>query len=356
MGNRYSFIVPVYNCAQHVGECLDSLLAQTYDNFEIVVIDDGSTDGSGAICDRYAHAADGSVRVFHVPNGGVSAARNLGIEAASADTDYLCFVDADDVAGARLLETAEKGIGDADIFFFGYTRRRSEIFEGGIGTHVSLPVEVAQRQSMIDKTIYDNGTEYPKINCNTVWAKIYRASVVRDNAIRFSQGIKLAEDKLFNFRVFQRSNVMRYTDDIVYYCRTRAESATSAFRTDCYENYNRTFALFESLIEEVPNPELQQRYRRLLDLRCVPMLRNCLALCFCHRQNPDKLGQRAAAYRQETAHGFAVRALKCDRRGLQKRDRFYLWLYGRPFWLIDATIKYRPIRAAVMIAVRPFLR
>ena len=355
MGNKYSFIVPVYNCAQHLEECLNSLLAQSYQNFEIVLIDDGSTDGSGEICNRYASACD-NVKVLHVPNGGVSAARNLGIEACAEDADYLCFVDADDVAGERLLQTAEQGIADADVFFFGYTRKRSELFGGGIGSHVCLPVEVAQRQAMIDKTIYDDGTQYPKINCNTVWAKIYRASVVRSNRICFAQGIKIGEDRLFNFRVFQHCEKMRYTDDTVYFCRDRLESATSAYMADCYKNSDRTFEMFEELIGEAGGPQTQRHYRRLLDLRSVPVLRNCLALCFCHRNNPASLKQRAQDYRRASAQGFALRIPKCDRHSLQKRDQFYLWLASRPFRMIDIVIKYKPIRAAAMIITRPFIR
>lgn len=78
---RISIIVPVYNAEQTLRRCVDSILAQTFTDFELLLVDDGSTDGSGAICDEYA-GIDGRVRVFHKPNGGVSSARNLGLDNA----------------------------------------------------------------------------------------------------------------------------------------------------------------------------------------------------------------------------------------------------------------------------------
>lgn len=95
MGPRFSIIVPVYNVEAYLAECVDSLLAQdTSEPYEIILVDDGSTDRSGAICDSYA-AANEQVRVFHKPNGGVSSARNAGIR--SAKGMYVCFCDSDDL-------------------------------------------------------------------------------------------------------------------------------------------------------------------------------------------------------------------------------------------------------------------
>ena len=88
-----SIVIPVYNVEQYLGECVDSVIAQTYREWEIILIDDGSTDSSGSICDGYAKKDD-RVRVVHQTNGGVSSARNAGIEAANGE--YLMFVDSDD--------------------------------------------------------------------------------------------------------------------------------------------------------------------------------------------------------------------------------------------------------------------
>ena len=100
-----SVIVPVYNAEKYLRECLDSIVNQTYKNIEIILVDDGSTDGSGAICDEYADK-DVRIKVYHIPNGGASNARNLGID--NADGEYLMFVDSDDIILPYVVERAIK--------------------------------------------------------------------------------------------------------------------------------------------------------------------------------------------------------------------------------------------------------
>ena len=137
---KLSFIVPVYNVAPYLRKCVDSLLAQDYDDYEIILVDDGSTDESGVICDEYAAAplstngtspfseADHSIipiRVIHQENGGLSAARNTGIKAAKGN--YLCFVDSDDywepnVLGS-LMEQVERE--NLDLLRFDYQNVRT---------------------------------------------------------------------------------------------------------------------------------------------------------------------------------------------------------------------------------------
>ena len=114
---KLSFIVPIYNVEPYLRKCVDSLLAQDYSDYEIILVDDGSPDGCPKICDEYA-AAHKNVRVVHRPNGGLSAARNSGIEVAKGE--YICFVDSDDywepnVIG-RLMEQIERD--DLDVLRF----------------------------------------------------------------------------------------------------------------------------------------------------------------------------------------------------------------------------------------------
>ena len=102
-----SVIVPVYNTAQYLPGCLDSILVQTFKDFELLLVDDGSTDDSPAICDAYA-AKDKRIRVFHRQNGGVSAARNLGVEQATGK--WICYVDSDDEVKPDYLEVMVEAI------------------------------------------------------------------------------------------------------------------------------------------------------------------------------------------------------------------------------------------------------
>ena len=96
----FSVVIPVYNVKDYLPKCIDSVLAQDFEDYEVILIDDGSTDGeSGAICDRYAAAHPERIRAIHKPNGGVGEARNVGIEAAQGE--YLIFIDSDDYIAPR---------------------------------------------------------------------------------------------------------------------------------------------------------------------------------------------------------------------------------------------------------------
>ena len=101
-GKLVSIIVPVYQVKEYVGECVESLRAQTYTNLEILLVDDGSTDGSGEICDEYVRS-DNRIRVIHQKNRGLSAARNTGLDQAAGE--YVAFVDSDDVVLPDFIET-----------------------------------------------------------------------------------------------------------------------------------------------------------------------------------------------------------------------------------------------------------
>ena len=108
-----SIIVPIYNAEQYLHRCIDSILHQNYTDFELLLIDDGSKDASGAICDEYA-AKDTRVRVFHKENGGVSSARNLGLD--NAQGEYITFCDADDYVDQEWLAAYRDAIaGDIDL-------------------------------------------------------------------------------------------------------------------------------------------------------------------------------------------------------------------------------------------------
>lgn len=104
MNPKISVIVPVYNTEKYLHRCIDSILAQTFTDFELLLIDDGSKDNSGTICDEYA-AKDSRVRVFHKENGGVSSARNLGLD--NAKGEWISFVDSDDYTDSYFLENFE---------------------------------------------------------------------------------------------------------------------------------------------------------------------------------------------------------------------------------------------------------
>lgn len=180
---KVSIIVPVYNVEKYLRRCLDSIKVQTFTNMECILIDDGSSDNSGKICDEYAEK-DSRFRVIHKRNGGVSSARNAGLDEAKGK--WIGFVDADDWIENNLIEELYDYAteNDADVVISGDTRVQKD---KKIKTHIPPSGIMSMHR---DFAIYWQGP------C----AKLFKSTVLHN--IRFPDGISLAEDLLFTFKVF----------------------------------------------------------------------------------------------------------------------------------------------------------
>lgn len=182
MQDLISVVVPVYNCAPYLDACLQSLQSQTWQNWEAVLVDDGSADGSGPLCDAWAQK-DPRIRVLHQKNAGVSAARNAGIEAVRGE--YLAFVDADDRIEPEFLQTLRQTIGNTQLAVccvFDLSdwneKVRAEV----------VPLDILRATpSRYANPVYTN---YP---CN----KLFRTSLIRENALRFPVVVRRCEDAYF---------------------------------------------------------------------------------------------------------------------------------------------------------------
>ena len=223
---KISIIIPVYNAAQSLDRCMCSVLEQSYASFEAVLVDDGSTDESAAICDRYA-AEDSRVVVIHKTNGGVSSARNAGIEAASGD--YIMFLDADDVLSLDALETLSSK--EADMVMGGFRKV--------VSGHTSY-----ERVPEYDR-IYKGAEQLPvffddvigKKDCymlNSSCFKLYRRQLIKDNGLRFNEALKYGEDKIFVFSYLNLIGSVRTVDSVVYDYVLVEDSLSSDVKSDTH--------------------------------------------------------------------------------------------------------------------------
>ena len=188
---KISIIIPVYNASESLDRCVCSVLEQTYPSFEVVLVDDGSTDGSSAICDRYA-SEDTRVVVIHKTNGGVSSARNAGIEAASGE--FLMFLDADDVLSLDALDLMSAK--DADMVMGGFRKVVS-----GRTSYVRVPKcdKLYNGSGQICDFFDDNIGVKDSYMLNSSCFKLYRRQILMDNGLRFDEALKYGEDKMFVF-------------------------------------------------------------------------------------------------------------------------------------------------------------
>lgn len=219
-----SIIVPVYNVEKYLSECLDSLLNQTYQNIEIVLIDDGSTDNSGIICDEYKKK-DKRIRVFHKKNGGLSDARNYGL--SNINGEYLTFVDSDDIISSNYIETlficCKKT--DSDIVVCRFKRfKDKEELKNVLQSDNYLCVNSSDYYL---KTLYQNDhTIYSVSSC----AKLYKKKIFK--VIRFKKG-KLNEDFCIINDILNGAKKVSLVDSEMYYYRISENSITnSSFNKD----------------------------------------------------------------------------------------------------------------------------
>lgn len=190
-----SIIVPVYNAEQCLNRCVDSILLQTYSDFEVLLIDDGSKDASGRICDEYA-LRDDRIRVFHKENGGVSSARNLGLEHARGE--WITFCDADDYLPENNLFLHVNQCENAQIHFFSMIG-----IHNGERREIQLPNRLMDDAESIHSFLYDYlDSEILKCICG----KFVRKDVAK--GLLFDELIRLGEDTLFFLSCVERSTIM----------------------------------------------------------------------------------------------------------------------------------------------------
>ncbi|WP_195986271.1 glycosyltransferase family 2 protein [Clostridium sp. D33t1_170424_F3] len=213
-----SIVIPIYNVREYVARCLDSVLKQTYQNFEVICIDDGSTDGSGKLCDEYA-VLDQRVSVHHIKNSGVSSARNLGLSLVQGE--FFAFVDSDDYIEANYLEVLYTNLKNHDC------EVSSCLFVlNDVSGEPLNQVDDSQSEIMLftgNKECIHNFICSGISMEGMVWNKLYRTEKFRN--IQFDKNIKVNEDCLYTFDVMSNCDKACLTDKRLYHWCYRAESA-----------------------------------------------------------------------------------------------------------------------------------
>lgn len=218
-----SVVVPVYNSTAYLEKCIQSILKQSYDTWELILVDDGSTDESGSICDKYAREY-ANIKCIHQENRGVSMARNAGIEASRGE--FLSFVDSDDVVSAEYLEHL---ISISKLHNCDWSL-----------TAVDNYHEFYPQQSILLDFNQLSAENFLKLNTAYVLfgpvCKLYKTEIIKRNQIRFSQGAHYGEDLLFNFTYMDhiRSAVFWNINDYSYQ-KVNDNSLSTRYRKTMFE-------------------------------------------------------------------------------------------------------------------------
>lgn len=229
---KISVIIPIYNAEKYLKCCIDSILAQNFSDFELLLVDDGSSDNSWEICEEYAQK-DSRVRVFHKENGGVSSARNVGLENALGE--WLYFSDSDDELYSDAFEILLKNVSnDIAYVMAGYVIYN----DAGEETYsiTTRRTDVVTAQNAISQMFKPQDYLYH----GYLWNKLFRTDIIKKHALHFEENIHFNEDRLFNVLYLLKIGGMKcvYTTEPVYKYIERDGSAMSTLQID----YNPKFA------------------------------------------------------------------------------------------------------------------
>lgn len=257
---KISVIIPVYNVEKYLKQCLDSVLCQTYKNLEILLVDDGSTDNSGSICDDIAKM-DSRIKVIHKENGGLSSARNAGLDLAIGD--YIAFVDSDDYLDlstfenciAKLLET------DADVCMFSHFTTDGQYEKAH---KLPLDKEIYQREELKTNIVplfigQKNGNEEPLLGF--VCRQIFKRNAIGELRFR-SERDYYAEDVVFDLEFYTKANKMCVINKPLYYYRYVETSLSNRYREGLFEKLLRLIAFKQEIIEKHKITDCEERINR----------------------------------------------------------------------------------------------
>lgn len=263
-----SVIVPVYNVSSYLHDCIQSILDSTFKDLEIILVDDGSTDDCGQICDNFA-LVDARCKAFHTQNGGLSAARNFGLEQATGE--YIAFVDGDDFIHPLMYEFLYRALAENPSANFSFCLF-SSFHDGDTLTQQHFQysdvskqeISMAQMVSRMFGTWKDNGVFYI-----VAWNKLYRRNLIQP--IKFAE-CPISEDLIFNTEVSLRMNLAILVNAPLYYYVQRTGSIIHQGITKKYidqiDVYDRCYKILKPERSELSNVCLQKCIKTILNILC----------------------------------------------------------------------------------------
>ncbi len=234
---KVSIIVPIYKVPQRfLCQCIESCINQTLKEIEIILVDDGSPDDCGNICDKYA-CKDTRVKVIHKENGGVSSARNIGIK--NAIGEWIMFLDSDDWFEVNAVEIALQFVCKYNSDLIGFNHYYNSEKQEWLRKHIS-PYIIERKGRELKWFVLDmmfpfydsciNSVETGAIR--SVWGKLYRRNIISDNEMKFVEGLKISEDALFNIDYISYSKSVVLVDEYLMHYRVHSKSIMQRYNED----------------------------------------------------------------------------------------------------------------------------
>lgn len=271
MCKKISVIVPIYNSSKYLDRCLNSIVNQSYLNIEILLIDDGSTDNSLEICNKFA-IKDKRIKVFHKENNGVSAARNDGIEYSTGD--YIAFVDSDDYLEIDMYERMMKINDEFNCDIVMCDCYKESCFNREMFSH-NIKSGYYDRNMLVKEyfptLLMNNSVDYPPTISN--WVCLFKKNVIIKNNIRYEVGIRFSEDLLFGSKYMYYANSFYYMQyECLYHYTMNQNSVTHTYYKNKWENMTKLFLAIDNFFGNVKDYDFQ----RQIDLCLLYIVYHCI--------------------------------------------------------------------------------
>ncbi len=257
MNPLVSIVVPVYNVEKYLKKCIESLIEQTYRNIEILLIDDGSTDNSGKICDNYAEQYS-FIYAFHKKNSGLGLTRNYGLERIKGE--YVTFVDSDDYLGSNAIKKLVAGLNDknVDTVIGGYSKVKDN---GEILYTREYKESIFRHESIYKKLFVSMLGSMPNKHDSfrpSVWNALYSSEVIKKNSISFvSERDLISEDIVWDSEYYKFAKGIKVISSNKYFYRTNPRSLSRSYRPDRFE---KSIYFFEYMTNKLDNLKLDNTY------------------------------------------------------------------------------------------------
>ena len=283
MNNKISIVVPVYNVEKYLNKCIDSILNQTKNNFELILVNDGSTDSSGDICDEYKLKYP-NIEVIHKNNGGLSSARDAGIYAASGE--YIMFVDSDDWIEPNTIEILNGVIAENkyDVIIYGL------FMDFEINNFESYAI-VAQDKVYNSIELYLN--EFEMYRSSTLfgyaWNKLYKLNIIKMNKLEFGEYV-YPEDVYFNFKILPYCNNIRVVNKSLYHYIHRERETLSKLKRDTLLVSNQVYDKTVEFLKMNNSYEVNEIYVNTTYLESIMLyIVNVLSLNKNYKKDLDEI-------------------------------------------------------------------
>ncbi len=322
MQQLITIIVPIYNAENSLERCIQSILNQTYKNMQIILINDGSTDNSERICQKYKEI-DKRIEVITQRNSGVSHARNIGIK--NSKGKYIGFVDADDFIEEEMFETLVKSIEDVDIAICNY-ERIMPLEDNKEENIKNIKNQLLSRKELLEKI---QGKNYFQ---GFLWNKIYKKEIIDKYEITFKEEITICEDLLFNCQYISKINKGRYIDkklyNYVYY-------SNSAYNGEYNEKWESVLDAYKQIFNIYHQEGLDE---------CIQLYWSYLIANFDLQQKMkiSKINDKIQNLKiKDNIKKYFYLVVKSKEINKKEKMKLYIKRYCMPMFLIIKSIKYR---------------